>query len=85
MYHRVGRSALGPEWCSSLLRTIRSRSFEICTFPILGALRCRERSTGRVRSVRAQVIFLKKELLSEIIYVILDNRLRIGMDGLMHL
>jgi hypothetical protein len=58
---------------------------EFCTVPVQGSPCGRRRSAGRARTIRAQVNFPKKLLLSEIIYGIPDSRLRFHVDELMHL
>jgi hypothetical protein len=54
------RSDLGPGWCSSLLRTVCSRSVIFNIVPVSGALRHHGRSVERARTVRGTLKTLKK-------------------------
>jgi hypothetical protein len=62
---RAGRSALGLGRYYSLLRTVRSRSSEVCIVHVRSSLRCHGWSAGRARTVRAQVNSPKKLSYSE--------------------
>jgi hypothetical protein len=78
------RSALGLGRCSLLHRTVRSVDLCLRSVPIRGSPWCRGWSAAMARTVRAKV-FSKKLLLSGIIYGIPDSRVRMVVDGLMHL
>jgi hypothetical protein len=82
--HSAGRCTLDLRLCSSSLQTVHSRIVVFNIVPVRGV--------AVSRMVRYKVlddprigVFFQKSLMSRIIYVILDNRLRIEMDGLMHL
>jgi hypothetical protein len=80
----AGRSEPGPGRCLLLLRIVRSVNLCFCIVPAQGPLVSRTvRRKGPNGSCTRE--FSKKLLLSGIIYDILDNQLRIHIDGLMHL